>query len=90
MRGQGRLFFALLYKEKEYLKRSVSELENLFGKILSNSKIFNFNSKFYEKEMGDNLKKLFVVFDKKITKDELAFVKKHIANMEKFYSFNDK
>ena len=72
----GNLFFALMFKGNEVLEKTMGELKAIFGDIKARSSQYDFNfTGYYEEEFGENLKKIIIIFDKKINKDELAEIK---------------
>jgi len=80
----GRLFFALMYEDRDILKKTIEDLKKHYGKIISKSPEYNFNfTDYYEGEFGKNLKKTIVVFDKQINKKDLLDIKKIIPKIEK-------
>ena len=85
----GKLFFALMYKEIP--DKAVNELKNNFEDIVNKSEEYDFNfTNYYEKEFGTDLKKIIIIFDKKINKKDLIEIKIKIAEIEKKYSKNNK
>ena len=84
------LFFAIMFKDKEILTNVINELKNNFGNIVSKSPEYDFNfSSHYEDEFGSNLKKTIVVFDNKISKDNLADIKIICSQIEKEFCSDD-
>ena len=80
------LFFALMYKDKVILEKTIDELKNNFGNIVSESPEYDFDfTDYYEKELGNNLKKTIIIFDKKINNKELINIKKTVTTIEKKY-----
>ncbi len=70
------LVIGLIYREENFLKRAVSELKPLFGKIDLESNSFKFDvTEYYNKEMGENLKRKFFSFEKLIDPKELPSIK---------------
>lgn len=85
------LFFALMYKDIEILNKVINDLKNNFGSIISKCSEYNFTfTEYYEKEFGSNLKKIIVIFDKKIIEKDLIEIKNKIAEIEKKYSVEGK
>jgi hypothetical protein len=85
------LFFAVMYSSEENAKKTIKLLLKKFGNILSESDEFNFNfTDFYENEFGKNLKKRFVLFEKKINREELAKIKIFSNKTEEKFSKNNK
>ncbi len=86
------LIFALMWtKEKEEsLKEAESIIEKDFGKIIKQTEEYSTEySKYYEKEMGKNLLKKFVVVDRIVEKNQLIYLKKYSQNLEKHLSISD-
>ena len=84
------LFFAIMFKDKEILTNVINELKNNFGNIVSKSPEYDFNfSSHYEDEFGSNLKKTIIVFDNKISKDNLADIKIICSQIEKEFCSDD-
>lgn len=70
------MFFALMYKDKSIFEKAVQLLKDDFGAILSNSADYNFNfTDYYKEEFGTDLKKVLIIFDKIISKEDLAEIK---------------
>ena len=91
MDGNGKLFFALMYKNKEILEKTIDLLKNNFGGIVSKSPGYDFNfTDYYEKEFGTNLKKTIIILDKKINKNDLTEIKIKITEIEKNHSSDGK
>ena len=81
------LFFALMYKDREILNNVLNELKNNFGNIVSKSPEYDFNfTDYYEDEFGSNLKKIIIVFDDKIDKDDLSKIKILCSQIEMEHS----
>ena len=84
--NDGKLFFALMYKDKEILDKAVNELKDNFGKIIAKSEEYDFDfTNYYEKEFDTNLKKTVITFDKEINKKDLINIKKVITTIEKIF-----
>jgi hypothetical protein len=87
MENSGNLLFALMYKDKAVLEKTINKLKDDFGGILKKSPEYDFNfTNYYEKESGTNLKKIIIVFNKKISKDDLVEIKNKITEIEKGFS----
>ena len=85
------LFFALMYNNNEKLEKTINDLKNNYGNIISRSQEYDFNfTNYYEKEFGNNLKKTIIIFNKKISKKDLVEIKNKITNIEKNYSVDGK
>lgn len=86
-----KLFFALMYKDNEILENTINDLKNNFGNTISKSSEYDFNfTDYYEEEFGNNLKKIIIVFDNKINKENLVEIKNKTADIEKNYSIENK
>jgi len=83
------LFMAVMYSSEELLNKSKSDLIKKYGPIKAEGHVYDFSfTNYYEPEMGKNLKKKFIIFEKEATKEELADVKFFITEIEKKYSNN--
>jgi len=80
---------AIMYSSEELLDKSKSDLIKKYGPIEVEGEAYDFNfTNYYEPEMGKDLKKKFIIFEKEVTKEELADVKFFITEIEKKYSNN--
>ena len=71
-----RLFTGLIYSSERALGKSMDLLEKEFGSILKTSEEFEFSqTTYYKNEMGDNLKRKFVFFEKLIQREHIGDVK---------------
>ena len=87
----GKLFFAIMFKDKATLNKTIRDSEKNFGNIVDKSRVYDFNfTDYYKKEFGDNLKKTIIIFDKKIDKKSLVEIKIKSNNIEKNYSVKNK
>ena len=86
--------FAVLYNEnyKDYLHKAIEEISSLFGEIdyLSSEFHFDFLERYYGKEMGTPLKKLYFSVKGLKDKEELVSVKLKTMEIEKKYAINGK
>ncbi len=90
-REKALLMFALMWniEKEENLKRVEKEIEKTYGRIISQSETFTLPySKYYQREMGKNLIKKFVVIDSLIHKGELVDIKKFSMSLEDRYRIN--
>jgi len=89
---KAKLFFGILYSDKELLRKITEKLEKRFGEIEKQSFSYNFErfTKYYNKEMGSNLKKKFLIFKNKITKDRLANIKTQSNKLENEFKIKNK
>ncbi len=86
-----KLFLALMYHGKGSLDNSLSLLQKHFGPIQSQSEPFDFNfTNYYEEEFGKDLKKVFLVFEKEISKGDLVNIRAQTAEIEEELSANGK
>jgi hypothetical protein len=77
------LFCGLLAASKERLDLSIKDLSTRFGPLLDRSPLLPWNfSHYYEKEIGKPLLRQFVFFEKKISPDRLAGIKRETIGME--------
>lgn len=89
-----KLIIAIMYpkNKKKIYNLTKIYLEKKFDKIEKESRPYNFDkfTKYYQKEMGKNLIKRFIIFKKPIKKDNLAKIKLFTTKIEKKYSKNNK
>ncbi len=92
MRVESKLIIAVMYSDKCIYEECKGDLINLFGEILKESEEYDFDkfTKYYEKEMGSNLVKRFLVFKKIIDKGQLSEIKLKTTEIEKKYSKDKK
>lgn len=85
------LVIAFLYNNELSLKEAIKLTIKKFGLIKATSDTFYFTySKYYEEEMGENLKKIFIVFESMISRESLVNVKKITDKIELKLSKNSK
>lgn len=78
------LVIAFMYNNKEKYENAIKIAIKIFGKINIISDEYDFShSKYYKNEMGDNLRKRFIAFDKMISRDYIVKVKKITDKIEK-------
>jgi hypothetical protein len=70
------LFASVIYSPRSNIEKVVGALESKFGKILirSDEMIFN-QTDYYIPEMGEGLKRIFVVFEDAVERDRLPEIK---------------
>lgn len=86
-----RLFCGVLYSDLSVLEKIKIELEKKFGLILSESEAYMFDfTDYYEKEIGGNLKKKFLVFKKLIDPGKISSIKLFTNKLEDKFSVNGK
>ncbi len=85
------IVIAFMYQDNYVYTKAKNNFVKLLGEIETEGEEFNFShSLYYEKEMGFNLKKRFLVFKKLQRRDYLIKIKKASNKIEKKYSKNDK
>jgi len=68
--------FAIFSSDVALIESAIEEIEKKWAPILKKSALFDFNqTKYYEKEMGANLKKIFVVLERFISPNFLINLK---------------
>lgn len=83
------LFVAGLFSENSNYVEIIKDLEKEFGNIVFSAlKIDFFWSHYYEKEMGENLKRYFFVFYPPVKRTFLVKSKKITDKLEKKYAIN--
>ena len=86
-----KLICAALFSPVSDFDRAIEDLENLFGKIDHKSPEYDFTfTDYYNDEMGENLKKQFLSFDKPIMPNQLADIKISTNKIEADYSIKGK
>jgi len=81
------LFIAIMYSDEANFNKAKDELVEKYGNIKAESDSYDFNfTKYYEKEMGSDLKKKFIVFKKEISKEDLTEIKFFITEIEEKFS----
>jgi len=90
--SQEKLFFAIMFSNRESYNNSIKGLIKKFGKIEKESSEYNFDkyTDYYEKEMRKGLKKKIIIFNKNINEEDLVQIKKFITKMEEKYSIKRK
>ena len=88
----GNFFVSIFYSDKRIYGEVINELKNIFGETKKESFEYNFDkfTSYYEKEMGKNLIKKFLIFKKIINKKDLVEIKNKTTEIEKKYSKNNK
>lgn len=83
------LFCALLYNDEEIFWKTLKVLEDRFGVIAFYSPPLKWEfSNYYQKELGDNLKRRYVFFENLIEPDLLADIKLNTNSIEQYFSQN--
>ncbi|MEE9442803.1 MAG: DUF4416 family protein [candidate division Zixibacteria bacterium] len=79
-----KLFAGFIYSDIETLKQVLEILENKFGPVEFESEHFDFShTVYYKKEMGADLKRLFVSFEKPVMPDNLKDIKNETNSIER-------
>jgi len=67
------LFCGLLYRERDYRNRAISELVDIYGEVSSYSKTINFNefSDYYDEELGRGISREWILFSEEIDIEHL-------------------
>jgi hypothetical protein len=79
-----KLIAGFIFKKESALEKAKFILKKRFGQIDFESKALNFtHTDYYERELGENLKRRFISFRKLIPPDELADIKIITNNIEK-------
>ncbi|MDR0823023.1 MAG: DUF4416 family protein, partial [Endomicrobium sp.] len=86
-----KLFCGILSTDAEIDKKALSELEKKLGGIDLKSEIVNFKfSDYYNPEMGDNINRYWLSFEKLIFADEIADIKIFTNNIEDSFAKDGK
>ena len=87
---KAKLIIAIIYPENNKPTELMMELKGLYGEFTP-SEVIDFNyTKFYEKEFGKNLKKIYLAFEKEFDIEKLPKIKLQCYDFEKRYLKNDK
>ncbi|MDR3070990.1 MAG: DUF4416 family protein [Endomicrobium sp.] len=86
-----KLFCGIILSEEKIKQGFLGTLEKKFGKVdlISDTAIFNF-SDYYNSEMGHDLKRFWISFEKLISADELAEIKVFTNHIENVFALNNK
>lgn len=88
---KAKLFISILYKDEDLLNKVLKNLKNKFGDIENYNLTYPFTfTDYYEKEMGKNLIKKFIVFKDLIDKKDIGNIKIETIKIEKKYSKDNK
>lgn len=74
---KAKFFMGVMYADKKLCENAVREIVNKFGPVEHESDEYDFTdfTAYYEDEMGDEIKKKFLVFKKPMGRDRLADIK---------------
>jgi hypothetical protein len=82
-----KLFCGIIYSGEEIKRGALDALERRFGKIDAQSETVNFDfTRYYNPEMGDNLKRFWVSFENLILPDKLAKIKIYSNSLEESFA----
>lgn len=86
-----KLFCGIISADETVKEKALSKLENKYGKIdiISETVDFTF-TKYYNPEMGDDLKRFWISFEKLISADEIASIKVFTNAIEDEFAFEGK
>ena len=85
------LFVGLLYGRETDLRRAKELLENEYGTFALESQIFDWShSDYYKDELGPNIKRKFILFDKCISPEEITEIKLRTNEIEDKLSIDKK
>jgi len=88
---KARLFVGVVYSKIEIYNKAIELLKKHFGEIEQEGEEFDFNfTKYYEKEMGKNLRKRFILFKKLIDRKKLPDIKLQAIKLEEKFRENNK
>ncbi len=86
---QVKLFTALLFGSEDVFNSAREKLSSAFGPPDMASPVWPWDhSTYYEKEMGTDLKRIFIFFKRPVTPDQLADVKNITNEIEESFSVN--
>ncbi|MDR3125281.1 MAG: DUF4416 family protein [Endomicrobium sp.] len=86
-----RLFCGIIFSDEKIKQNTFTILENKFGRIEFVSDIMPFDfSSYYNPEMGENLKRLWISFEKLILSSQLASIKVFTNSLEDSFAINSK
>ena len=85
------LLIAIMYSNKETYNKVKLILIGKFKEIKRESDEYGFDqfTHYYEKEMGKNLVKRFLIFEKQIDKKDLIEIKRQTTDIEKAFAKNN-
>jgi len=82
-----KLICAFIYSREDIYERVITFLAQKYGKIDFQSPAIDFNfTDYYEPEMGKNLTRRFISFDKLVNADRLADIKDFCIKIEKKFA----
>jgi hypothetical protein len=89
---QNKLIIAVMYSDDEIYEKVKSILIDKYKEIKKESHEYSFDkfTSYYEKEMGKNLVKRFLIFNFNLEKKDLIKIKKQTTEIEKEFSNDEK
>jgi hypothetical protein len=88
---QVKLFCGIIFSNEEIKQKLFEKLEEKFGKIDLISDMISFDfSKYYNLEMGDNLKRFWISFEKLVSAADLAEIKVFTNFIENSFVIDNK
>ncbi len=79
-----KLVIGIIFNSKTICDKSIEFLEKKYGPTVRRSPVYDFDfTDYYEQEMGRELKRIFLFFDKEITNEELVDIKLYAEELEK-------
>ncbi|MEE9117709.1 MAG: DUF4416 family protein [Calditrichia bacterium] len=83
------LIVGMIFRDKELCIRAEKILKKRFGELNFESRIMNFDhTDYYEKEMGNNLRRKFISFKRLIKPERLAGIKRFSNSLETRFSLS--
>jgi hypothetical protein len=80
-----------MYSKEEDFSKALSVLEEEYGQVFESCPEYDFSfTDYYEQEFGKNLKKRIVVFEKDVSKEDLAAIREKTGEIEKELSLGGK
>ncbi|WP_457622388.1 DUF4416 family protein [Persephonella sp.] len=77
------LGFGLMWNRQKFLDTAIKNINHHFGKITEKTDPFELTySRYYEKEMGKDLKKMFIIIERLIDKSDIGKIKKISMKIE--------
>jgi hypothetical protein len=88
---QVKLFCGIIFSNEEIKRESFEKVEDKLGKIDLISDMISFNfSKYYNPEMGENLKRFWISFEKLVSAADLAEIKVFTNSIENSFAIDNK
>jgi len=85
--SSARLITGVLYFDKKLFEECLKDIEEKFGSVCFKTEAKSFtHTRYYESEMGKDLKRIFLVFEKLWPRDKLAEIKIETNELEDKYS----